>query len=242
MMPEPADPLCLRAALPPVACARWLAAVDAAPPPADAADVQATSGSWRLPALGQALFDEVLCTLAQSPVAAELQARLGPRPLCLARQCWLRRQYPAALRPPGQHPHAWHQDGALACRFSPDGEPESLADLVTVWLPLMACGDDAPSLEWVAAPVHERVHGPAHELLRPADLSDDAVARRWGPHGRRHARLQAGDALLFGGALLHRTHVGPWMNRRRVSVELRFLPAGAGPERLAGEERRAWPG
>jgi ectoine hydroxylase-related dioxygenase (phytanoyl-CoA dioxygenase family) len=52
----------------------------------------------------------------------------------------------------------------------------------------------------------------------------------------RHAQLAAGDALVFGPALVHRTHVTPAMTRRRISVDLRFtdrpLPPRMRHERL----------
>jgi ectoine hydroxylase-related dioxygenase (phytanoyl-CoA dioxygenase family) len=130
---------------------------------------------------------------------------------CLRDQCWVRCQHPPGTRPPGQFPHSWHQDGALGSSF---GEAP-LRGLHTLWLPLVDCGDDAPSLEWLEVP--------PQRLLQPPELTDDALARRFGRAPRRHARLDAGDALGFGGELIHRTHVTAAMTRRRVSVECRFV-------------------
>jgi hypothetical protein len=53
-----------------------------------------------------------------------------------------------------------------------------------------------------------------------------------------HPALSAGEALLFGGALLHRTHWQPTMTRQRTSIELRFIAAGPPPDRLAREKMR----
>jgi hypothetical protein len=233
MMHEPQPPRIVPGALPPGLCAALLQAAQALQLPAGHPDVQPTSGSVRLHALGPALFEAVLQALAQGPAGAELQRHLGPQPLCLATQCWLRRQYPAALRPAGQHPHQWHQDGALGCRFEagPGVAPETLAPLLTAWVPLVDCGDDAPSLEWL-------LDGPPG-LVPPAGLLDAALPA--GPAARRHARLAAGQALLFGPALLHRTHVTPAMRQPRVSVELRFVTPLTLPERLRGESCRALP-
>jgi hypothetical protein len=214
------------------AAARWLTCIEqaAAGRPADDPDdpdVQATSGSLRLRALGPDLFAALRGALWASAAGDAVRAR-WPSPLvCLSAQCWARRQFPARLRPPGQHPHQWHQDGALGCRFDPAGDVESLAPIITVWVPLTACGDDAPSLEWIEP-------SPPH-LLPPQELTDEALARRHGLVSRRQARLDAGDALVFGPALLHRSHVGPDMTRQRTSVELRFMPADAVPARLRGE-------
>ena len=44
--------------------------------------------------------------------------------------------------------------------------------------------------------------------------------------------LQAGDALVFDGGVLHHTHVRPRMNRDRTSLELRFFAAAQIPFRL----------
>lgn len=227
--PAAAAPRVLPRLWPPARCAGLLDLADriaASLAPGDP-QLQPSSGSMRLGALGGKVFAGLLHELWRGPAADVLRDRVGAAPLCLVSQCWVRRQYPAALRPAGQFPHQWHQDGALGCRF--DGAPggESLAPITTLWLPLLDCGDDAPSLEWVDAQLHA--------VLQPAELSDDAVLRRWGPQARRHARLAAGESLVFGPGLLHRTHVTAAMRRRRVSVEWRFIAAGAVPQRLKDE-------
>lgn len=145
-----------------------------------------------------------------------LRAHLPPRPLVVVSQCWVRRATP---------PHAWHQDGALHHDFRGDAAP---LPLWTAWLPLVDCNVDAPGLEWVDTPLHT--------LLPPAALA--RVHERF--PATEHPPLQAGDALLFDGGLLHRTHVTPAMNRPRTSIELRFIADGPVPPRLAGETLRAW--
>lgn len=215
----PGDPQVVAAALAAAPLTRWLSLIDArnAELPPSHPDRQATSGSLRLPALGAVVLDEMLRALCTGPAAPLLRARLGPAPLCLAGQCWARCQYPAALRPLGQHPHQWHQDGALGCRF--DAEPCALIEMLTLWVPLMDCGEHAPSLQWL------RLHPAPAVPLPPAELTDEALAQRWGLRARHHATLRAGDALVFDGALLHRSHVTPAMTQRRVSIELRFVAA-----------------
>ena len=210
------------AVLSPQRCAEWLDTVEhcAAALPSGHADLQAASGSLRLQALGRARFISMLGT-----VAAALGSCLPREARCLTAQCWARRQHPPASRPAGQSPHGWHQDGALHSRFtaSPD---DALLAMTTVWIPLVDCGDEAPSLEWIDAPL------PA--LIAPGDLLP--VAERHADRARQ-ARLAAGDALVFGGALLHRTHVTPRMSRRRVSLEWRFVGGDPQPTRLAHEPR-----
>lgn len=225
MMPEPTAPVCIRAAASPADCQRWLRRVDEvdAQLPASHPDRQAASGSLRLRALGSDAFDDIVGTLWSGAAGEAVRGRLRD-PLCLVDQCWARRQFPPSLRPPGQHPHRWHQDGALGCRF--DG-PEPLAPLLTVWLALVECGQDAPSLEWIESAPPGR--------LAPAALDDALLAADPAYAVRRHARCACGDALVFGGALLHRTFVLPTMRSRRISLELRFVQAGELPQRLSHE-------
>lgn len=85
--------------------------------------------------------------------------------------------------------------------------------MLTVWVPLVDCGRDAPSLEWIARATRY--------LLHPRELEDIALLERFGGLSRRRAMLCTGDALIFDGALLHRTHVNAGMTKRRVSVEFR---------------------
>ena len=211
------EPQVLAAALAAAPLTRWLSLIDArtAELPASHPDRQATSGSLRLPALGAVVLGDMLRTLCAGPAAPILRARLGPAPLCLVGQSWARCQYPAARRPQGQHPHQWHQDGALGCCF--DAEPCVLIEMLTLWIPLMDCGEHAPSLQWLC------VHPAPAVPLPPAELTDEALAKRWGQTVRRHATLRVGDALILDGALLHRSHVTAAMTQRRVSIELRFV-------------------
>ena len=99
----------------------------------------------------------------------------------------------------------------------------------TLWIALTPCGVDAPGLEW-AEPSPQR-------LLTPAELTEASVDATW--PGRVHPALDAGDALLFDGALLHRTHVTLAMQRERTSLELRFFEDPP-PARLAGDRMLAW--
>ncbi len=208
-----AAPQVVRGVLDAAACARWLAAVDecAALLPGDHTDRQPTSDSLRLAALGQ-------------PWLTELEARvrelglIDPAARCLREHCWARRQHPPAARPPGTHAHHWHQDGALGVRFEVTAAATVITPrpITTVWTALTACGADAPSLEWIAVPFDR--------LLYPNELDDAMLLQRHGVAARRQAVLDTGDALVFDGSLLHRTHSTPAMTCRRVGLELRFEP------------------
>lgn len=219
----------LRQLLPAALCAAWrqqTTALDSSPPtslPMTALPLRA---------------DEVLRAVAASAAAAPLVQALGPAPWCNLAQSWLRH---------GRPPHGWHQDGALRHDFlAHAGRPapaDAALEMRTLWIALTPCGEDAPSLQWLQAPL------PA--LLNPEALTPAAVAARFGsdfgsdamrpamPHVTRpampHAVLQAGDALLFDGLCLHRTHWRPGMTQPRLSLELRFFRADAVPARVAGD-------
>jgi hypothetical protein len=206
-------PLIRRGALPAAACERWLAGLGPA-----AAD----SPSRSLPALPKLDASELLRAIAASPLRARIEARLGPAPLCNLNQSWLRHGRPA---------HHWHQDGALRFDFRVwAGRPppaDALLEMLTCWIALTPCGQHAPGLEWAntATP----------DLLLPAALSEAAVRAAFGPAGFVRPGLEPGDALLFDGTLLHRTHLTPKMTLPRSSLELRFFRAGALPARIADD-------
>ncbi len=172
---------------------------------------------------------EVLQAVARSAAAAPLVAALGPQPWCNLAQSWLRH---------GRPPHSWHQDGALRHDFlAHAGEPappDAALVIWTLWIALTPCGEHAPSLQWVAAE--------AAGLLSPEDLQHDALVQRYGAAAMPHAVLQPGDALLFGGLCVHRTHLNPAMTQPRLSLELRFFRADALPARVAGDAGQRLPG
>lgn len=191
----------------------------------------ATAARWRAALDTQP--DSPLALAVALDIAAVLQAlqalrphvqeRLGAAPQLIASQCWVRRAQPA---------HGWHQDGALHHDFIALGGGVPLP-MLTAWIALTRCGVDAPGLEWRLPSLPT--------LLLPAELGDDAVRRRFAPDTFEHPALAAGDALLFDGGLLHRTHTTPAMTQPRTSIELRFVGAGAVPERLRRETLLAWP-
>ena len=197
----------------------------------------AESSSFRLGGIAALSVADVWAALS-SQVRERCVDALGPRLAIDADQCWVRRQYAAASAPPRHGPHSWHQDGALGFEFAPSGDANVPADallpLVTCWIPLTACGVDAPGLELV----NDRVD----RMLPPTQLTDGAVEQRW-PTGRRtRPVLEAGDALLFSGDVLHRTHVTPAMTRTRTSIELRCFRADAIPDRISRDTFVAVPG
>ncbi len=237
MMQRP-DPAVYHAAATPDLCSAWLRLID----DAGVFDAQASSRVVDVvPGLDAA---SVWSSLA-APVRAWCATALGTVAID-ADQCWIRRQHPPIAAPPiaappvaGPHPiglptsqpQSWHQDGALRFDFlGGDGDAppaDALLHMVTCWIALTPCGDDAPGLELMATPIDR--------MLTPAELRDAAVDALWLDTPRLRPLLRAGDAVLFAGHVLHRTLVDGAMAQSRTSIELRCFAADQIPARLGGD-------
>ncbi len=227
--PPPA--VILTTAVAPDTCARWLSAIDEAYVRADAAPAGAfvpESSSFRLVAVDGLAVDEVWSAL-RPEAHRHCADALGDRVVIDADQCWVRRQYAPVTAPARHHPHSWHQDGALGFDFVAHGvapiPSDALLQMVTIWIALTPCGDDAPGLEFDESTRTD-------VLLSPSELRDEAVNARRRPSTRFSPVLRAGDALVFGGGALHRTNATPSMTSTRTSIELRCFPADGIPDRL----------
>ena len=185
--------------------------------------------------IGAVLSDENLralfAALNLAPAGSWTRNQLQDRVACDLDQAWVRRQYAPRHYPPLHAPHGWHQDGALGFDFlaAREGQfpPDALLPMVTCWIALGSCGADAPGLELVTRRLEE--------LLAPADLTAQSVRARFAPDDFWQPILDPGDALLFRGDILHRTHVTSSMTEDRTSLELRFFPADSLPARLKGD-------
>ena len=103
--------------------------------------------------------------------------------------------------------------------------------LVNAWIPFVACGRDRPGLELVRRPLDGLVPAALHansiygltgiEIPAPI-VRVEYRGLLWAPD------MMPGDALVFPGTTIHRSHVTPGMTGTRTSVDLRFVPAGAG--------------
>ena len=223
----------VRGAIDAASARTWLAAIDAHPAwrrrDADhGSDFNPHSSSVRVAAIDGLDIAAVAGPLLAGEVGAHSRARLGSALACNIDQCWVRRQYAPARYPPGHAPHSWHQDGALGFDFLAAATPEgTLLSMVTCWIALTPCGADAPGLEYV--------DNDGSTLLPLAELDDSAVRARHLESEFARPVLETGDALVFGGGVLHHTHVRPHMTRDRTSLELRFFPLGQVPDRLRGD-------
>jgi len=206
----------LSSALPAARCVRWRQALDGAGPRAQPMTALPLDA------------DEVLQAVADGPAGPLLQAALGPAPWVNLDQSWLRH---------GRPPHGWHQDGALRHDFlAHAGRPapaDAALEMQTLWITLTPCGLHAPGLEWVTAEVSG--------LLSPEALTPQAVSARFPATALTHAEMAPGDALLFDGLCLHRTHLTAAMTQPRLSLELRAFRASAVPARVAGDAGRRLP-
>lgn len=170
----------------------------------------------------------LLAGILAGPAGAWTRGELNGSFVCDIDQSWIRRQYAPANYPQWHAPHGWHQDGALGFDFmsrcSEPGSEEGILNMVTCWISLGACGADAPGLEFVTRRTDE--------VFQPGELAESNIRGRFDSSEFWQPELKGGDALLFRGDLLHRTHVEPEMTRDRTSLELRFFPAGKVPARL----------
>ncbi len=227
------------AAVPPTACSTWLALIDAAYrhiEVAPSSDFVPEGSSFRLRAVAALSVIDVWSALS-GLVLERCVGVLGPWLAIDADQCWVRRQYTPKSAPPRHRPHSWHQDGALGFEFARSGDAaipdDALLRVVTCWIALSPCGVDAPGLELVT----DRVD----RMLSPTQLADGAVEQQWPTSRRTRPALEAGDALVFSGDVLHRTHVTAAMTQTRTSIELRCFRADAIPDRIARDEFVAVP-
>jgi hypothetical protein len=229
----------VRSAIPLATSSAWLALIDAAYRRAEFApnsDFVPESSSFRLGAVNALSVVDIWSALS-SHTKERCGGLLGPRLAIDADQCWVRRQYPRLSAPPRHRPHSWHQDGALGFEFGHSGDEaiaeDALLSMVTCWIALTPCGVDAPGLELVT----DRID----RMLSPRQLADDAVEERWPTSSRTQPALQAGDALVFSGGVLHRTHLSDAMTETRTSIELRCFEADSIPDRIARDELVAVP-
>jgi hypothetical protein len=164
-------------------------------------------------------FESLRDAILNSSATPWISNELNDRVICDPAHAWVRRQFAPAHYPALHAPHGWHQDGALGFNFAayPDGNypTNALLSMVTCWFALDCCGVEAPGLEIVGQRLAQ--------LLAPAELADERVRKRFPAECFWCPCLNPGDALLFRGDILHRTHVQDSMLRDRTSIELRFF-------------------
>lgn len=100
------------------------------------------------------------------------------------------------------------------------------ARLLNVWIPLVPCGHDAPGLEIVAGSDGRRLDAAnpsAAGVVERARLDEASVLAAFPSEAFWRPVLAPGDALIFSGETIHRTHITQGMKRPRASIDLRLV-------------------
>ncbi len=120
-------------------------------------------------------------------------------------------------------------------RMLPDGRPlhfhqdETILGhrLLNIWVPLTPCGVDAPGLEVVRGSFESLLETdsiPDSPLIADRHyIPEQRVLDRFPSDALYTAAFEPGDAMVFAGSTIHRTHLTPGMSRPRFSVELRLM-------------------
>jgi len=126
----------------------------------------------------------------------------------------LRRMLPPPLQRADVVPKvAYHQDEYFALASTPDMAKPQLC--FTAWVPLVACGVDAPGLTVV------RKSDEPVMLSEPGEGWDGYVDRVYGADAIWSPAMRRGDVLFFTSRAIHGSHVTPQMTKPRYSVEIR---------------------
>lgn len=121
------------------------------------------------------------------------------------------------ILPQDQQTHLpFHQDDTIARQR-----------VLNLWIALGPCGENAPSIEIVlgsgAGGLLSVVGPPDHTVpVERARLAEEDVRARYAENRFIRPVFAAGDALIFTGGTIHRTHSVPNMTAPRTSIELRL--------------------
>jgi Phytanoyl-CoA dioxygenase (PhyH) len=160
---------------------------------------------------------DLVAPLAAAPLGDLFSDLIGARWRCRLEHSWVRKKFAPLHAASGHQIQGWHQDGALGVHFPVDpGLPLPPVPLVTCWVPLDPCGVDRPGLEFICQP--------QPSLLHFSELNDALLRQRFPASSFWIPELAFGDLLVFGGGVLHRTHLSSGMRSDRISVEYRVFP------------------
>jgi len=162
--------------------------------------------------------EALLAPLSAEGLGETLSALMGGPWRCALEHSWARKKFAPRNAPrSGCHQQDWHQDGALGAQFPLQPGPViPVRKMATCWIPLNACGNDSPGLEFIRQPQ------PA--LLHFTELGDVVLRQRFAAASFWAPELEFGDGLVFRSDVLHRTHLTPEMRADRTSVEYRVFP------------------
>jgi hypothetical protein len=108
---------------------------------------------------------------------------------------------------------SFHQDEYFGMQHVPPGTPLPLS--FTIWVPLIACGRDAPGLSVVLGSDKPIINAKPRFGWMPYILWKYGPAALWSPE------LALGDILVFTSRTIHGSYVRPTMTKTRYSLEIR---------------------
>jgi hypothetical protein len=158
----------------------------------------------------------VVAFFVRSPLARLLATLWDGNLLFLSDNCVPRRQLSGGGE--ASRPVPFHQDASFL---------GNAGLVLNFWIPLVACGRDAPGLEVVLEHppgIIDRdsdIHEPSLADYSGIDLAEDAVMRRFSADKLWHPEMQPGDVLVFSNLTVHRTYMHAGMTHDRISLEVR---------------------
>jgi hypothetical protein len=181
---------------------------------------------------GLSSSEDLLAPLSAPGLESLFAAAIGSPWTFNLDQSWLRRksppqQLPARASHNRNQIQDWHQDGALGVHFPTQPcSPVPMTTLLTLWIPLQACGVDRPGLEFIRRP--------QPSLLHFTELNEAALRSRFPADEFWTPILEPGDGLVFLNNVLHRTRITPSMQQCRTSIEYRIFPKFEIPKKSEG--------
>jgi hypothetical protein len=169
-----------------------LVALDTVPTPALSSTLRAAGGT----------VDDFSAALATSRPWRALQSLYSGLSLSVL-------QSRMRLARPGDDPNSVFQQWASSARQRNLG--------FTFWIPLGACGEEAPSLEVVARRARARPGAKETSSVSFADLSADQRSAIWSPE------MELGDLLVIDPLTLYRDAPRSEMRQTRIALDCRIL-------------------
>ncbi len=164
------------------------------------------------------LDGETVASRLAAPVERLAESVLGG-PVTTDLLSFVRRVEPGDVEVGPAHRLPFHQDEKILN-----------VTLLNLWVPFRDCGVVAPGLEVVARHLSQIERNEAHDRNKygkmGAEIPAEWVVQTYGD-ALVAPEMKAGDALIFFGGTIHRTHITPGMTERRDSVDLRLVRATA---------------
>jgi hypothetical protein len=179
---------------------------------------------------GENLGDAIVGAIVNGPFRPILRRALGDDLALLLPTTHARRQIPTT----DGEPVPFHQDSAVMRMHD--------AWILNFWIPMDACGVDAPSIEMIPlnlGGVIDYGNDPTDTgLYSHLSIAEKALAEIFNLSGMWRPTFEPGDVLVLGSRTIHRTHRTPAMNRMRMDHEVRFCRAADVPADRTDSIRR----